>query len=162
MRLPPLPALGFPGWLTVLALAVVTFVGLGLARPSLLGFRFDPFGLDRRKIEALTEQRDHARSDASARALEVTGERAQAERVDAWSHVLIETRTVTAEASAAARSAPDANDPLPADRADRLRDADRRMCRLAPDVCAAATSDPAGGRDGAVPPPGASRPGDAG
>jgi hypothetical protein len=162
MRPPHLPAKSLTGWLTVSALAVVAFVALGLARPSLLGFQFDPFGLDRRRIESLREQRDHARSDASARALEVTGERAQAERVDAYSHVLIETRTITAEASAAARSAPDANDPLPSDRADRLRDADRRMCRLAPDVCATAPADPAGGRDGLLSPAGAAEPGDAG
>jgi hypothetical protein len=52
---------------------VVAFVGLGFARPTILGFQFDPFGLDRRKIENLTEERDVARSDASARGLEVDG-----------------------------------------------------------------------------------------
>jgi hypothetical protein len=145
MKGPRLPKLDPTSWAIILAMSVIAFVGLGVARPTVLGFQFDPFGLDRRKIENLTEERDVARSDASARGLEVEGERAQTDRVDAHTTVLIETRTVTAEATAAARSAPDANDLLPADRGNRLRNADRRMCELAPAVCAATSADPAGG-----------------
>jgi hypothetical protein len=150
-RLPQIP-LSPTGWAVVVALGVAAFIGLGLARPTVLGLQFDPFGLDRRKIESLTEERDYARSDADARGLEVDGERAQAERVDAYSHILIETRTLTATAEAVARSAPDANDPIPADRADRLRRHDDGLCEIAPTICAPAPAGPAGGRDDAVPP----------
>lgn len=162
MKRPRLPSLDLSIWAIILALSVVVLVGLGFARPTILGFQFDPFGLDRRKIENLTEERDVARSDASARGLEVEGERAQTDRVDAHTTVLIETRTITAEATAAARSAPDANDPLPSDRADRLHDADRRMCELAPAVCAAAAAGAAGGGAAALSPARPAEPGDAG
>lgn len=42
--------------------------------------------------------------------------------------VVVAARTLTIEAQTLARSAPDAETPLAADRAERLRHADRRLC----------------------------------
>ncbi len=44
------------GWLIIAAVAVVLFGLAGLARPSFLGFKFDPFGIDARKLDQLTDQ----------------------------------------------------------------------------------------------------------
>jgi len=60
-------------------------------------------------------------------------------------------REGTTEAIAQARSAPDAATPLDPLRADRLRDADLRLCNQFPGFCA--DSDPANGRPDAVPTP---------
>jgi len=134
------------GWLICVALAAAAFIGIGLMRPTFLGLQFDPFGIDRRKVESLTEERDRAESEAAARGLEVEGEREQAARVDTFHRQVVEIHTITAEAVSQARSAPDAEDPLETDRAVRLGDHDRRLCQLAPRSCpAAAAGDPSGG-----------------
>lgn len=80
------------------------------------------------------------RADRAEAALEAAKDRAavneaitKAERQAA--PVMIETRTVVAAATASARSAPDATTPLDPDRAERLRDADRRLCDLAVVAC---------------------------
>ena len=95
--------------------------------------------------------RDLARSDASARGLEVEGERAQAERVETFHTQELVIRDLTTRADIEARRAPDANDPLTNARAYRLRDHDRRLCDASPGVCRAASPVPAGGGDGDVP-----------
>lgn len=148
MKLPriPLPSLGLQGWVIVGCIGVVLFIGAGLARPSFMGLQFDPFGLDHRKIDRLTTERDREASNGIARGLEVEGEREQAARVDTYHTQVIEVRDFTARAETEARSAPDANDPLPADRARRLAAHDRRLCDTRPGACpAAAPVDPNGG-----------------
>ena len=141
-----LSRLSLTGWLIVAALSVAAFIGLGLMRPTFLGLQFDPFGMDARKIDSLTTERDREASNGVARGLEVEGEREQAGRVDTFHRQVVEIHTITAEAVSQARSAPDAEDPLEASRAARLGDHDRRLCDLAPRSCpAAAPVDPDGG-----------------
>lgn len=136
-------SLGPVGWvLCALAAAVLLFKGA-----DLLGFRFDPFDLTRKRAERAEARADYSEADAAARSLEVEGEREQAARVDTYHTQVIEVRDFTARAEAEARSAPDANEPLPADRAARLGDHDRELCRLAPASCAPGAAD-AGDADG--------------
>lgn len=108
---------------------------------SSIGIRWDPFGFDRRRLEAAQSRAIHAERDAAARQAEVAGERDQARRLE---HTLKPVRDVEALTSTAihkARTADEAQIPLAPDRADRLRDHDRELCRLAPDLagCAATT-----------------------
>jgi hypothetical protein len=76
-----------------------------------------------------------AKSDAGARGLEVAGEQRQAQRVDTYHREVITIQAATSEAVAAARSAPDASEPLPADRAERLRRLDVQLCDVRPAIC---------------------------
>lgn len=151
MKLRP-PALSLTGWAIIACFGVILFVGAGLARPSFLGFKFDPFGMDRRKIENLTTERDYARSDASARSLEVEGMVEQQARIEAAANRAARAAAIAAQATTEARSAPDANIPLDPSRADRLHAVDRELCALSPASCAgpAAAPGPAGGGDSAL------------
>lgn len=83
-----------------------------------------------------------AESDASARRLETQGNADQVRRTEAYGDIRVRVEAATAESLIQARSAPDATDPLAADRAARLRDHDRRLCDLAPASCPAATGAP--------------------
>lgn len=116
------------GWLIVAALSVAAFVGLGLMRPTFLGLRFDPFGMDARKIDRLTTERDAAVSDGVARGLEVEGMADQQTRLDATHRIIVDVNASTATAVAEARNAPDAETPLDPDRLARLRANDQRLC----------------------------------
>lgn len=139
------------GWLLILALSVVGFVGLGLIRPTFLGLQFDPFGMDARTIDRLATERETAASDSIARGLEVEGEREQAQRIDTFHRQEVVIRDFTSSAETSARSAPDANDPLDSDRASRLRGHDQRLCDAQPRVCGAAAPVDAGGGPEALP-----------
>lgn len=135
--------MGPTGWLICLALAVVAFVGLGLMRPTFLGLQFDPFGMDARKIDALTTERDAEASNGVARGLEVEGMADQQTRLDATHRIIVDVNAATASAVADARNAPDAATPLDADRLARLRANDQRLCDRFPSSCrAAAPPDP--------------------
>jgi hypothetical protein len=85
---------------------------------------------------------DFAEADASARGLEVTGEREQAQRIDTYHRQEVVIRDLTAETITESRSAPDAQTPLDPDRLARLRAGDERLCMAAPSVCPGATPDP--------------------
>jgi len=93
--------------------------------------------LDRAEARAET-----AESDANARRLESEGNAAQVARTETYGDIRIRVEGVTAEAITQARSAPDATDPLSAERAARLRDHDRSLCDIAPASCAAASRTP--------------------
>jgi hypothetical protein len=131
-------SLGPTGWLICAVLAAAAFIGLGLLRPTFLGLQFDPFGIDRRKIESLTTERDREASNGIARGLEVEGEREQAERVETVHRQIVEVHTITAAAVSQARSAPDAEDPLADPDADSLLNHQRGLCLARPGVCGAA------------------------
>lgn len=145
-----LPKLALTDWAILACIGMIAFVGLGLARPSFLGFTFDPFGMNARALKNATARADYAESDASARGLEAEGERDQAQRVETFSRVLIETQALTTQAITEARSAPDANEPLPAERADRLRRVDDGLCVVSPAICAPSPTEPPARRDDAL------------
>lgn len=135
------------GWLLVglAALAAIALIaGFWNGLTSWL-----PWSAENQRDRAVAE-RDFARSDASARGLEVEGERAQAGRVDTFHTQELVIRDLTARADIEARRAPDANDPLTDDRAARLRDHDRSLCDASPGVCRTAAPVPADGGDDAV------------
>lgn len=124
------------GWLalagTVVLLLAVTGRGLGL--------RWDPFGLQQRRLEVAEARAMRAESDAEARRVEAEGRAQQAARLDIHYRQILAVERATVAAVSQARSAEDANDPLDLVRADRLRAHDRELCRLAADLdgCAAA------------------------
>ena len=139
------------GWLAAAAAALV----LGFVLLGRLGFRWDPLNLQHKRLEAArTQARDAtavAAAQADARRIETEGAAAQARRVDHYHNTTGAADRATTAAVAQARSAEDADQLLETRRADRLRDHDGELCRIAPDLagCAGATG-LAGGGDTAV------------
>lgn len=131
-----------------LAALALLFVVASVGRS--LGFRWDPFNLQGRKLERETVRADTAESDASARGLEAEGERDQAQRIEHYYRQEVILTDHLSRAETLARSAPDANEPLPPERAERLLASDRELCRVVPAACrrpAAAPVDSDGGDD---------------
>jgi hypothetical protein len=141
MRVPSLLRTLTPwGWgLSLTVLLVLTMV---LARG--LGLRWDPFDLAGRRLEAAQHRVETLDRDLAARRLEVEGSQTQARRVARHHETFTAVTATTARTLERTEQADDAQIPLEADRADRLRDHDRELCRLAPAVCGAAATDPAG------------------
>lgn len=83
---------------------------------------------DRPVIAAATRQADVAGFTAQ-------GAQESAARVDAFQHFDLTVHDAAARAAAQAESAPDANQPLPPDRAARVAAADAELCRLQPALC---------------------------
>ena len=135
------------GWLVVGA----TALALGFVLLGGLGFRWDPLNLQHKRLEVARNQaRDAtavAAAQADARRIEIEGAAAQAQRVDHYHHMTGAAERATTAAVAQSRSADDANHPLQNRRADRLRDHDRELCRVVPDLdgCAGATGLAGGG-----------------
>lgn len=94
------------------------------------------------RLDRAEARADRAQSDASARGLEAEGNADQVRRTEAYGDIRVRVEAATAQSITQARSAPDATDPLAADRAARLRDHDRRLCNLAPAGCSAAPGAP--------------------
>lgn len=141
MRVPSLLRTLTPwGW--GLSLTVLLVLTVALARG--LGLRWDPFDLAGRRLEAAQHRVETLDRDLAARRLEVEGSQAQARRVARHHQTLTAVATTTARTLERTEQADDAQIPLEADRADRLRDHDRELCRLAPAVCGAAAPEPAG------------------
>jgi len=130
------------GWLVIAAVAVVLFGLAGLARPSFLGFKFDPFGIDARKIDRLE-------SDVSVLERETTGNAEIAIASQTFHTREVVIRDLARQAEIEARTAPDANTPLDPDRVARIRAADNRLCIVAPSICP--DPDPAASSTDAVP-----------
>ncbi|WP_269514319.1 hypothetical protein [Brevundimonas subvibrioides] len=124
--------------------ALVAALGLVLGG---LGFRWDPLDLSRRRAEASEAVAARARADADARSVEAEGQAGQIARLDASLQTARSLDRATTLAIQDARTADDADQPLATDRADRLRDHDRELCRIAPDLvgCAAAPDPAAAG-----------------
>ncbi|MES2860973.1 MAG: hypothetical protein V4701_05840 [Pseudomonadota bacterium] len=129
------------GW----AAAGIAFVATVAVVLGGLGFRWDPFDLSRRRLEHAEQAVVHARAAAAARTAEAEAQAGQVMRLDAAHAAIRSLDRATHTAIQIARTADDAALPLPAARADRLRDHDRELCRIDPDLvgCTAAT-DPAG------------------
>jgi hypothetical protein len=128
------------GW----ALGVVGVLGVSLIVLSGLGFRWDPFGLARHRLQVAEAAASLARADAAARRLEVEGAEEQMQRLDRLHQQTVAVARTTARAAAEARRAHDAETPLEPGRMARLSAHDRELCRLAPAVCGVAPVDPAG------------------
>lgn len=141
-----LRALGPPGWSVAVALALVAVMALGRG----LGLRWDPFDLAGRRLAAAEARAVAAGADADARRLEVEGAAEQTRRLVLHHQQDVLVARATDHAVTHARTADDASNPLDPDRLARLRDHDRRLCQLAPAVCAAAPVDAADGGDGAL------------
>lgn len=135
------------GWLAV----GVATVAAGAVVLGGLGFRWDPFQLDRRRADRAEQAAAVAAAEAAARSAEAEGQAGQVARLDAAVRTTVALERATARSLETARTADDASVPLPPDRARRLRDHDRELCRLAPDLlgCPAAP-DPAGDGEPAV------------
>ncbi|EDX78953.1 hypothetical protein [Brevundimonas sp. BAL3] len=99
------------------------------------------------QLDAAETQAATAQDQADASGLQAEGEGDQVRRIDTYSHQTITVQAVTADAVAQARSADDAETPLDDDRSGRLRDHDRELCRIAPDLdgCGPAAPDASGG-----------------
>lgn len=159
MRPPILNVLTPWGWAAAGVAALVSLVLLAGAA----GFRWDPLRLTERRLERTRAELAVARSDTAARRIEQAAEAGQGARLDAHHRQSEAAARLSAVAETEARKAPDAQTPLDPDRARRLRELDRRLCGLAPDLsgCAAAPG-PAARGDAAVRPGGAARGGDLG
>ncbi|WP_341019443.1 hypothetical protein [Brevundimonas diminuta] len=125
-------------WAAMLAVGVLLLiVGRGL------GLRWDPMDLQARRLEAAQQRLDRAQAEASARSLEAAARARQLENLDAFHRNAQAVTQATVAAEIRARTADDADTPLDPDRARRLRDHDRELCRLAPVVAGcAASADP--------------------
>ena len=116
------------GWLVIAAVAVVLFGLAGLARPSFLGLKFDPFGIDARKIDRLE-------SEVSVLEREATGNAEIAAATQTFHTREVVIRELSRQAEIEARTASDAETPLDPSRVDRLRSADNRLCSAYPAIC---------------------------
>ena len=116
------------GWLVIAAVAAVVFGLAGLARPSFLGLKFDPFGIDARKIDRLE-------NDVSVLEREATGNAEITNATQKHHGREVALRELSRQAEIEARTAPDAETPLTPDRVGRLRAADNRLCSAYPAIC---------------------------
>jgi hypothetical protein len=130
------------GWLVIAAVAVALFSVAGLARPSFLGLKFDPFGIDARKLDQLTDQ-------VSVMEREAIGNADIAAATQTFHTREVVIRELSRQAEIEARTASDAETPLDPDRVARIRASDNRLCIVAPSICP--DPDPAGSRADAVP-----------
>lgn len=134
------------GWIIGLLIFAGLFGAAGMMTPRIGPFTFDPFNRQAVRLRDAKAAEARANSDAAARGLEVQGEREQAQRVETFHRQEITIRDVTSRADTEARSAPDANAPLPPDLLDRLRRTDRRLCDIKPSACPPSPPlDPGGG-----------------
>lgn len=136
----------------LLAGAVILILVLAATRT---GVRWDPFGLERRRLEAAVARAERAEAEAAARAAEVVAARAQTARIEHHLKTTAGAERATEVVRIQAGDADDAVVPLHPDRADRLRAHDRELCRLAPDLAGCpAQAGAAGNRETALRPGG--------
>ena len=135
------------GWIAVLVAAA----GLAVSLLGGVGFRWDPLGLEARRLEAAEARAAAGAREAEARRIEADGAVSQMHRLDDFHQQTTAAAAVTARVVEQARNADDSDTLLETNRAARLGGHDRELCRLAPDLdgCAAAP-DPARGGDAAV------------
>lgn len=141
-----------PGWAKLAAVALAFMVTVALA-----AHQWDrlwawlPWS-DERRLERAIDQRDRLAAEVAAQAAHIESLGEQTRRVETVHRQVIDLRDLTDPVIHEARSAPDASTPLDPDRADRLREHDRRLCELAPGACTgtAAGAAVAGGGDPTV------------
>ncbi|MBU1386017.1 MAG: hypothetical protein KKG14_01155 [Alphaproteobacteria bacterium] len=147
MKPPALSPLKPTGW--ALAAVVVAIVFVVVVEAA--GFRWDPFDRAGRRLEAAEARAAAAEAEVAARRLESEGAVAQQRRLETHHQQALELGRATTRAGDEARNAYDAEHILDPARAARLAGHDRELCRLAPAICPAASTDPAGGGGYAVP-----------
>jgi hypothetical protein len=116
------------GWVYIVAAAIALFVVASMTRPSFLGFKFDPFGIDARKIDRLE-------NDVSVLEREAVGNAEIATATQTFHTREVVIRELSRNAEIEARKAPDAETPLDPDRVARIRAADHRLCSAYPAIC---------------------------
>ncbi len=90
---------------------------------------------DESRLERAEVRLDRLQTDLAERQAQVETLERQAAASHAVHETLTEARAITARATAHAEAAPHASTEIDPDRADRLRDADHRLCALSPDLC---------------------------
>jgi len=124
-----------PPWIaTVAGLVLAGLVALAVFSTVSGLWRGLPWSAQQR-LERAEARLDQVQAELTSRQGEVEALERQAVSVADAHRILNQVRTVTVRAQTRAEEAPDAHDPIDPDRADRLRDADRRLCRLSPDLC---------------------------
>ena len=98
---------------------------------------------DESRLDRAEARLDQTRAELATREAEIAALERQAEQSAAAHQSLAQARAVTVRATTLAETAPDATDPIDPVRADRLRDADRRLCELSPDLCSGPARQPA-------------------
>lgn len=121
-----------------LAAAVAGLMLLAVAAHG-VGMRWDPLGLERKRLARTEAALDAAQAEAAARREEAEAERRRHERMTEFHGRTAALERQAAVAIEQAEKAHDAKDMLDAGRAERLRFHDERLCRLSPDLdgCAA-------------------------
>ena len=90
---------------------------------------------DESRLERAEVRLDRLQTDLAERQAQVQALERQAAATHVAHDTLTQARAITARATAHAETAPDAETEMDPDRADRLRDADRRLCALQPGLC---------------------------
>jgi hypothetical protein len=124
-------------WFCVLGIALI----LWLFAARFLGFGDVLCLSDRCQLEEAREGLEVERSRSAALTEQTEAREAVQQEAERSQTIIIETRTVAVEASAATHGAPDADTPLSPDLAGVLGDADRRMCMANPASCPGRTPD---------------------
>lgn len=90
---------------------------------------------DEGRLERAEVRLDRLQTDLAERQAQVESLERQSASIHAAHDTVTQARTITARAATLAETAPDASTEIAPDRADRLRDADRRLCAVQPDLC---------------------------
>ncbi len=122
--------------ITVLAVVVAVLIGAALIARTWDGLTDGLPWSDESRLTRAEARLERLQTDLDARTAEVAALERQVERTATAHRTLTQARTITVRAATLAEAAPDANDPIDPFRADRLRDADWRLCELSPDLCA--------------------------
>lgn len=130
-----------------LALAGIAAIALAVVVLGAVGFKFDPFDLQARKLERAQAGQAVAETAATTATIEAIGARDTTTRVEIALSQRDAARDSVTQLSAHSWSAPDAQTPIDPDRIARLRDFDQQLCAIRPAICstddadASATSD---------------------
>lgn len=111
-----------------IVLALLAGLVVGAVLFTLKTSSIDWFGRTKARAEHAEVKAETATDNSVARQQEAIGERQSAQRVEVVVRQDRQTAAALAQAIEQARSAPDANEMLPPDRAARLRAADTQLC----------------------------------
>lgn len=125
MSLSPAALIARIGWRNVVAGAAAV-----VAVVAVEAFLHDPFGWRAAKVARLQEEAARASDVARARSIEADGERQSGQRVTVLFKSAEAAQAATAQLAQAAQTAPDADLPLDAARAARIRANDAALCEL--------------------------------